>query len=66
MIMVKWCQNGIQNLDVGLITSSYPIIYHLFCRVWCIDLLLVEAVVVTADNNDNDNGKNGTKMTIFT
>ena len=70
MIMVKWCQNYVFYLNEGHLTSSYPIIYYLFCRVRCIrvdsDLLLVVAVAVTADNTDNDNGKNGAKMTIFT
>ena len=57
-------------LNVGHVTSSNPFIYCLFCWVWCIrvdsDLLLVVAVVVTAYNNDNDNGKNGEKMTFNT
>ena len=56
---------------IGHVTSSNPIIYYLFCRVWCIredgDLLLVVVVVVvTAYSSDNDNGKNGTKMTFNT
>ena len=55
---------------VGHVTSSNFIIYHLFCRVWLtgVDsaLLLVVVVVVTAVNSDNDNDKNGAKMTFFT
>ena len=55
---------------MGHVTSSNPIIYYLFCRVWCIgvdsDIMLVVEVVVNADNSDNDNGKNGEKMTFST